>query len=99
MSKVTLSDINLEIEDGAFLAIAGPSGSGKSTLLNLIGCIDTPSSGHLLIDGQDVAGKNPDQLAELYAPAQSDSFSRLSTCCRCSQREKMSNTRCCNSRS
>jgi len=62
-----LTDINLEIEDGAFLAIAGPSGSGKSTLLNLIGCIDTPSSGRILIDGQDVTGKNPDELADLRA--------------------------------
>src|SRR5258708_2812255 len=62
-----LADINLEIEDGAFLAIAGPSGSGKSTLLNLIGCIDTPSSGRIFIDGQDVSGKSPDQLADLRA--------------------------------
>jgi len=62
-----LTDINLEIEDGAFLAIAGPSGSGKSTLLNLIGCIDTPSSGRIFIDGQDVTGKNPDELADLRA--------------------------------
>src|SRR6187200_2527222 len=60
-----LTDINLEIEDGAFLAIAGPSGSGKSTLLNMIGCIDTPSSGRLLIDGEDIASRTPDQLAGL----------------------------------
>ena len=39
-----LKDISLDIEEGAFAAIAGPSGSGKSTLLNLIGCIDTPSA-------------------------------------------------------
>jgi len=62
-----LKDINLTIEDGLFLAIAGPSGSGKSTLLNLIGCIDSPSSGKIFIDGHDVSGKTPDQLADLRA--------------------------------
>src|SRR6187551_3407151 len=62
-----LHRINLNIEEGVFLAIAGPSGSGKSTLLNLIGCIDTPSSGRLLIDGEDVATRSPDQLASLRA--------------------------------
>ena len=64
---IALRDINLNIEEGVFLAIAGPSGSGKSTLLNLIGCIDTPSSGRLLIDGEDVATRSPDQLASLRA--------------------------------
>jgi len=58
-------DVSFDIEDKVFLAIAGPSGSGKSTLLNLIGCIDTPSSGRVIIDGVDVSGKTPDELAEL----------------------------------
>ncbi|CAE6516505.1 putative ABC transport system ATP-binding protein [Nitrosomonas nitrosa] len=62
-----LKDINLEIEEGVFLAIAGPSGSGKSTILNLIGCIDTPSSGNIYINGQDVSGKTPDELSDLRA--------------------------------
>ena len=62
-----LSGISLAIAGGVFLAIAGPSGSGKSTLLNLIGCIDTPSSGRILINGQDVSGKSADQLADLRA--------------------------------
>src|SRR5689334_16126821 len=62
-----LNRINLNIEQGVFMAIAGPSGSGKSTLLNLIGCIDTPSSGRIFIADQDVSGKTPDELARLRA--------------------------------
>jgi putative ABC transport system ATP-binding protein len=62
-----LTDINLSIAAGVFLAIAGPSGSGKSTLLNLIGCIDTPTSGQVIVAGNDVTGKTPDALAGLRA--------------------------------
>ena len=62
-----LKDISLSVEAGVFLAIAGPSGSGKSTLLNLIGCIDTPSQGRVLIDGHEISGKTPDELADLRA--------------------------------
>jgi putative ABC transport system ATP-binding protein len=62
-----LNRINLKIDHGVFMAIAGPSGSGKSTLLNLIGCIDTPSSGRILIADQEVSGKNADELAMLRA--------------------------------
>jgi len=62
-----LRNVSLNVDDGEFLAIAGPSGSGKSTLLNLIGCIDTPSEGSILINGQDVSGKTPDELSDLRA--------------------------------
>lgn len=62
-----LKDITLSIDPGVFLAIAGPSGSGKTTLLNLIGCIDTPTSGKVFINEQDVSGKTPNQLADLRA--------------------------------
>ena len=62
-----LHDVTLSIEEGVFLAIAGPSGSGKSTLLNLIGCIDTPTTGKIFIDGRDTSGHTPDELADLRA--------------------------------
>jgi len=60
-------DVSMSIDESVFLAIAGPSGSGKSTLLNLIGCIDVPSSGRIVIDGHDVTGRTPDQLAAYRA--------------------------------
>jgi len=59
--------VNLRIDSGVFMAIAGPSGSGKSTLLNLIGCIDTPTSGRIFIRGHDVSGRSSDELAALRA--------------------------------
>lgn len=62
-----LIDVTLSIEDGSFLAIAGPSGSGKSTILNLIGCIDSPTRGKIFVNGQDVSGRTPDQLADMRA--------------------------------
>ena len=55
----------MTVNEGEFLAIAGPSGSGKSTLLNLIGLIDTPDRGALVVSGLDVTGQSPDQLADL----------------------------------
>jgi len=62
-----LHDITLAIEPGVFLAISGPSGSGKTTLLNLIGCIDKPSSGRILINDQDVSTLSANELADLRA--------------------------------
>ena len=62
-----LRDVDLTIDEGVFLAIAGPSGSGKSTLLNLIGCIDTATAGRVVIDGRDITGQTPDQLADYRA--------------------------------
>ena len=60
-----LRGVNLKVEKGDFLAVLGPSGSGKSTLLNLIGALDKPTSGTLLIDGVDVSKLNDNNLADL----------------------------------
>ncbi len=56
-------DIDLEVGRGEFLVIMGPSGSGKSSLLYLLGLLDTPTSGRILLDGQDTSGYGEDQLA------------------------------------
>ncbi len=60
-----LRGINLRVEKGDFVSILGPSGSGKSTLLNLVGALDKPTSGTLLIDGVDVSKLSDNKLAEL----------------------------------
>jgi putative ABC transport system ATP-binding protein len=60
-----LRGVNLKVESGDFLAILGPSGSGKSTMLNLIGALDKPTSGTLLIDGVDVSTLSDNQLSDL----------------------------------
>ena len=60
-----LKDVSFSVDAGVVLAIAGPSGSGKSTLLNLIGQIDVPTSGRVIIDGQDISGRTPDELADM----------------------------------
>jgi putative ABC transport system ATP-binding protein len=57
--------ISLHIQKGEFVAIMGPSGCGKSTLMNLMGCLDTPSAGSYLLDGQEVAGLDDDALSTI----------------------------------
>ncbi|MCJ7624904.1 MAG: ABC transporter ATP-binding protein [Anaerolineaceae bacterium] len=58
-----LGGINIQISSGEFIAIMGPSGSGKSTLMNILGCLDRPTEGRYLLDGQDVSSYNKAELA------------------------------------
>jgi putative ABC transport system ATP-binding protein len=68
MGKVQLEalrGIDLQIGENEFIAIMGPSGSGKSTLMNLMGCLDTPTSGEYFLEGQKVESLSPNELAEV----------------------------------
>lgn len=58
-----LDDVSFSVEEGEFVAIVGSSGSGKSTLLHLIGGVDRPTSGHVLLNGADVYARSDEELA------------------------------------
>lgn len=65
IETAVLKGVSFEIGSGDFVAIMGPSGSGKSTLMNILGCLDTPTSGTYLLDGQDISKLSDDQLADI----------------------------------
>ena len=60
-----LKDISFSVEEGDYVAFMGPSGSGKTTLMNLIGCLDVPSKGEIILDGENIQGLNDDRMAEI----------------------------------
>ena len=60
-----LRGLSLAIDQGEFVALMGTSGSGKSTLMNVLGCLDTPTTGHYWLDGRDVASATQDELADI----------------------------------
>src|SRR5690554_7147070 len=60
-----LKGIDLDIKKGEYVALMGPSGSGKSTLMNILGCLDTPTSGEYILNGKDVSKMNDNELAEI----------------------------------
>src|SRR6266567_3456830 len=62
-----LDDFSLRVEPGEWIAVMGPSGSGKSTLVNLVGCLDSPTSGEIILDGRNVAGLSANELTRVRA--------------------------------
>lgn len=60
-----LDGVSLEVNDGEYLTVVGASGSGKSTLMNILGCLDAPSSGRYLLDGEDVSGLSDSRLSDI----------------------------------
>ena len=65
MVTPVLKNINFTMKEGEYTAIMGPSGSGKSTLMNLIGCLDQPTSGKYLLDGEDVSAYTDNQMSDI----------------------------------
>lgn len=64
ITQEVIKDFSLEIKEGEFISLVGPSGSGKSTVLNMLGCLDTPTSGEIIIDGTSISPMSRTQRAE-----------------------------------
>lgn len=60
-----LNHVNLQVQQGEYIAIMGPSGSGKTTLMNLIGCLDVPTSGRCVLNGEDLSGQSSKKMADI----------------------------------
>ena len=60
-----LKDVNLSVDAGEYVAIMGPSGSGKTTLMNIIGCLDRPTKGEYLLEGESIISYNENKLSDL----------------------------------
>ena len=61
-----LKDVNISIDEGEYVAIMGPSGSGKTTLMNIIGCLDRPTKGEFLLEGESIVNYNENRLFEYF---------------------------------
>ena len=90
-----LRGVSFDVRPGEFVAVMGPSGSGKSTLLNLIGALDTPTSGALTIAGTDISDIGRRRSSPICATASSASCSSSSTFCGAPPRSITSSCRCC----
>lgn len=76
-----LAGVSLQVFANEYVAIMGPSGSGKSTMMNIIGCLDTPTSGEYYLNSQQVSQMTDNELAVQIILAKLVLFSRPSTCC------------------
>ena len=89
MTIHVLKSISFQIQHGEFVSIMGPSGSGKSTLMNILGCLDTPTSGTYLLDGQSVANLDRNELAEIRNQKIGFVFQQFNLLARTSARENV----------
>jgi len=88
-----LRGVSVDVEPGEFVCVTGPSGSGKSTFMHILGCLDRPTAGQYILDGQDVSKMSRDELAKVRNH-RIGSSSRVSICSRGRAPSRTSNCRC-----